>query len=112
MLELHAPQEAARWLRERVTGTLHADSRKVGRGDGFIAWPGAASDGRQFVHGALAQGAAACLVERDGIEAFAFDRPDVAAYPQLKSQAGPIAAEFFGRPTEALDVLAVTGTNG
>ncbi|MHB1121712.1 MAG: UDP-N-acetylmuramoyl-L-alanyl-D-glutamate--2,6-diaminopimelate ligase [Ramlibacter sp.] len=112
MLELHAPREAARWLRERVTGTLHSDSRKVGPGDGFIAWPGAASDGRQFVHGALAQGAAACLVEREGVEAFAFDRPDVAAYPQLKSQTGPIAAEFFGRPTEAIDVLAVTGTNG
>jgi UDP-N-acetylmuramyl-tripeptide synthetase len=112
MLELHAPDEAARWLRERVTGTLHSDSRKVGPGDGFIAWPGASSDGRQFVHGALAQGAAACLVEREGVEAFAFDRPDVATYPQLKSQTGPIAAEFFGRPTEALDVLAVTGTNG
>ncbi|NKE66250.1 UDP-N-acetylmuramoyl-L-alanyl-D-glutamate--2,6-diaminopimelate ligase [Ramlibacter sp. RBP-2] len=112
MLELHAPQEAARWLRERVTGTLHSDSRKVGAGDGFIAWPGAASDGRQFVQGALAQGAAACLVEREGVEAFAFDRPDVAAYPQLKSQTGAIAAEFFGRPTETIDVLAVTGTNG
>ena len=112
MLELHSPGEAARWLRERVTGTLHSDSRKVGAGDGFIAWPGAATDGRQFVHGALAQGAAACLVERDGVEAFVFDRPDVAAYRQLKSQTGPIAAEFFGRPTQALDVLAVTGTNG
>ena len=46
------------------------------------------------------------------MEAFAFDRPEVAAYPQLKFQTGPIAAEFFGRPTETLDVLAVTGTNG
>ena len=112
MLELHAPEEAARWLRERVIGTLHGDSRKVGPGDGFIAWPGAASDGRQFVLGALAQGAAACLVEREGVEAFGFERPEVAAYPQLKAQAGPIAAEFFGRPTQAIDVLAVTGTNG
>ena len=112
MLELHGPGEAARWLRERVTGTLHSDSRKVGAGDGFVAWPGAATDGRQFVDGVLAQGAAACLVELDGVEAFAFDRPGVAAYRQLKSQTGPIAAEFFGRPTQALDVLAVTGTNG
>jgi UDP-N-acetylmuramoyl-L-alanyl-D-glutamate--2,6-diaminopimelate ligase len=112
MLELHAPEEAARWLRDRVTGTLHCNSRKVGPGDGFIAWPGAASDGRQFVPGALAQGAAACLVEREGVEAFGFERPEVAAYPQLKAQAGPIAAEFFGRPTQAIDVLAVTGTNG
>ena len=51
----------------RVTGTLHCDSRKVGAGDGFIAWPGAATDGRKHVHAALAQGAAACLVEREGV---------------------------------------------
>ena len=112
MRELRRPDEAARWLRERVTGTLQSDSRQVGRGDGFVAWPGSAADGRQYVHGALAQGAAACLVERDGVGAFSFDRVQVATYPQLKHAAGPIAAEFFGRPTDRLDVLAVTGTNG
>jgi UDP-N-acetylmuramyl-tripeptide synthetase len=112
MREFHTPEEAGRWLRERVTGTLQSDSRKVGRGDGFIAWPGAANDGRQYVHGALAQGATACLVERSGVEAFSFAHPGVATYPQLKTAAGPIAAEFFGRPTAQLAVLAVTGTNG
>ena len=30
----------------RVTGTLRSDSRQVRAGDGFIAWPGAAVDGR------------------------------------------------------------------
>jgi UDP-N-acetylmuramyl-tripeptide synthetase len=112
MLELHTPEEAGRWLRARVTGTLQSDSRKVAAGDGFIAWPGAASDGRQHVHGALAQGAAACLVERDGVEAFSFPQAEVAAYEQLKSAAGQIAAEFFDTPTAQLAVLAVTGTNG
>jgi UDP-N-acetylmuramoyl-L-alanyl-D-glutamate--2,6-diaminopimelate ligase len=64
MLELRSPEQAAQWLRGRVTGTLHSDSRKVGAGDGFIAWPGAATDGRRHVQAALAQGAAACVVER------------------------------------------------
>ena len=63
MTELDTPVQAARWLRERVTGVLHTDSRKVGLGDGFIAWPGAATDGRKHVPSAMAQGAAACLVE-------------------------------------------------
>jgi UDP-N-acetylmuramyl-tripeptide synthetase len=112
MLELHTPQEAAGWLRSRVTGTLHCDSRKVGAGDGFIAWPGAATDGRMHVHSALAQGATACLVERDGVQAFDFDTPAIATYAQLKAATGPIAAAFFGSPSERLDVLAVTGTNG
>ena len=112
MLELHSPQQAAQWLHGRVTGTVQCDSRKVGVGDGFIAWPGAATDGRRHVHAALARGGAACLVERDGVEAFAFDQPAIAAYPQLKAACGPIAAAYFEAPTEHLDVLAVTGTNG
>jgi UDP-N-acetylmuramyl-tripeptide synthetase len=112
MLELHTPQEAAQWLRGRVTGTLHCDSRKIRAGDGFIAWPGAATDGRKHVHAALAQGATACLVEREGVEAFDFATADISAYPQLKAATGPIAAAYFGAPTEQLDVLAITGTNG
>jgi UDP-N-acetylmuramyl-tripeptide synthetase len=112
MRELHTPQESAAWLHERVTGTLHCDSRKVRAGDGFIAWPGAATDGRRHVPAALAQGATACLVEREGVEVFAFEDDAIAGYPQLKSATGPIAAAYFEQPTERLDVLAVTGTNG
>ena len=79
MRELHSPQEAAAWLRGRVTGTLRPDSRKVGAGDGFIAWPGAATDGRKHVPAALAQGATACLVEREGAGAFGFTGDAIAA---------------------------------
>jgi UDP-N-acetylmuramyl tripeptide synthase len=74
MLTFTSPQLAALWLKERVQGALHADSRPVGAGDGFIAWPGAATDGRKHVAAALAQGAAACLVEHEGVDAFGFDR--------------------------------------
>ena len=109
---LLSPAEAAAWLRARGVADLHCDSRKVGAGDGFIAWPGAATDGRKFVAGALAQGARACLVEAEGSEAFGFDGDAVAAYPGLKAATGPIAADFYGDPTQQLDVLAVTGTNG
>ena len=112
MIELHTPHEAAQWLQARVTGTLHCDSRKVAKGDGFIAWPGAATDGRRHVPAAIAQGAAACLVERDGVEGFGFESDAIASYAQLKRATGPIAAEYFGHPADHLDVLAVTGTNG
>jgi len=109
---LHTPQEAARWLRTRVTGQLHADSRSVRPGDGFVAWPGAATDGRRHVPAALAQGAAACLVEREGMESFGFAQDEVASYAGLKAATGPIAAAFHDEPSRRLDVLAVTGTNG
>lgn len=112
MRELHTPEQAASWLRSQVTGTLQTDSRKVGAGDGFIAWPGAAVDGRRYVGAALAQGAAACLVEHAGAEAFQFDDARVAAYAGLKAASGPVAAAYYEQPSQQLDVLAVTGTNG
>ena len=112
MLELHQPSLAAEWLHSRVTGALHTDSRKVGPGDGFIAWPGAASDGRHHVAAALQNGASACLVESAGVDSFAFDDEAIAAFPQLKRATGPIAAAYFGQPTRQLDVIAITGTNG
>ena len=114
MLALRNPLEAADWLKSRVRGVLHADSRPVGAGDGFVAWPGAATDGRRHVAAALAQGAAACLVEAEGAEAFGFDAGDerIARYAGLKAATGPIAAAFHDHPSSRLDVLAVTGTNG
>jgi UDP-N-acetylmuramyl-tripeptide synthetase len=109
---LPSVHDAVSWLRERVTGTLQTDSRQVRAGDGFIAWPGAATDGRAHIGDALARGAAACLVEHEGIEAFALDGAPVAALRGLKAATGLIAADWFDHPTQHLDVLAVTGTNG
>lgn len=106
------PRDAAAWLRSRVTGSLHCDSRKVGAGDGFVAWPGAATDGRKFVGAALQQGAVACLVEAEGSDSFRFSGDAVAAYAGLKAATGPIAAAYYDQPSDELDVLAVTGTNG
>jgi len=107
----NAPQ-AVQWLRARVTGTLRTDSRQVEPGDAFIAWPGAATDGRTHVSDALVRGATACLVEHEGVEPFGFGGDEIAALPRLKAATGLIAAEWFGAPTDALDVIAVTGTNG
>ena len=112
MRELRWPQEAAEWLQSRVTGSLRTDSRAVQAGDGFIAWPGAATDARRHVASALQQGASACLVEQAGAGPFGFDNEAVAAYPQLKRAAGSIASAYFGQPSQRLEVVAMTGTNG
>jgi UDP-N-acetylmuramoyl-L-alanyl-D-glutamate--2,6-diaminopimelate ligase len=110
---LLTPQQAADWLAARVTGTLSADSRRVAAGDGFIAWPGAAADGRRFVRTALAQGAAACLVEAEGAAAFGFEGDSrIAIYENLKHDTGPIAAAWFKQPSRQLATIAITGTNG
>lgn len=109
---LSSPTEALQWLRARVTGTLQTDSRQVQPGDGFIAWPGASTDGRAHVQEACARGAVACLVEQVGLEPFALEGGHIAAYNGLKWATGLIAAEWFGSPSKALDVVAFTGTNG
>jgi len=109
---LQSPAEAAAWLAARVPGALHADSRALHAGDGFLAWPGGRSDARRFVGTALDAGAAACLVDDSNVDAFGFSDARIAALPALKAAAGSIADAVLGQPSAQLDVLAVTGTNG
>lgn len=112
LTRLKSAGAAARWLSEWCTGKLQSDSRAIRPGDAFVAWPGHARDGREFVAQALAAGASTCLVEAEGVERFGFDDARVAALPELKRHTGEIAAEFLGHPSRSLDVIAVTGTNG
>lgn len=111
-----APAQIAAWLRERLApgARLTSDSRAVRRGDAFLAFAGARTDGRRFIESAVAAGAAAVLWQRDagqwpqGIDAAVTQR----AVLGLARQAGRIAAEYYGRPSERMDLIAVTGTNG
>lgn len=112
---LASPQAAAEWLAAHVSGQLRTDSRAVQAGDGFIAWPGQAVDGRRFVAAALQAGAAAVLVEAEGCEAFALGSTDdvrIAALSGLKPATGAMADAFYRQPSAALDIVATTGTNG
>ena len=112
MTPLHTPLEVARWLQACGARDLHCDSRRVKAGDAFVAWPGAAQDGRLYVNTALQAGAVAALVERDGVEPFGFTDPSIAAVQGLKATAGEIAHHFYDHPSHTLPVIAVTGTNG
>lgn len=113
MMRLDNAIQAAAWLHQHVgTGALQTDSRRIQAGDGFIAWPGAATDGRQYVTSALKAGASCCLVESDGAAAFKFEDARVAQFDGLKAASGPIAAAYFEQASAKLDVVAVTGTNG
>ena len=98
---LHSVAQAADWLAARVrpqgAPVLRTDSRSVRAGEAFIAWPGYAQDGRGFVAQALAAGAATCLVEADGVEAFGFTDARVASLPGV-----PTIAEQ-GLPAYELD---------
>ncbi|MCA1832746.1 MAG: Mur ligase domain-containing protein, partial [Actinobacteria bacterium] len=83
------------------------DSRSVEPGALFFAIAGARSDGHDHAAEAVARGAAAVVVER----ALALGVPEVVV-PSVRAAMGPIAAAFFGRPSESITLAGVTGTNG
>ena len=112
MQQLDDVHTAVQWLRDGAVAALRTDSRQVRAGDAFLAWAGARHDGRRHVEDALAAGAARCLVDPEGADAFGFDDARVAAVPQLKATAGSIADAWYGQPSRTLEVVAVTGTNG
>lgn len=89
-----------------------ADSRRVQPGDVFLAYPGHASDGRNYIADAVRRGAGAVLWERQGFEWNpAIEVPNLPV-DRLRWLASEIAGEVFGRPSSDLWMIGVTGTNG
>ncbi|KAF7599279.1 MAG: UDP-N-acetylmuramoyl-L-alanyl-D-glutamate--2,6-diaminopimelate ligase [Candidatus Dactylopiibacterium carminicum] len=89
-----------------------ADSRLIRPGDIFLAYPGHSSDGRLHIRDAVARGAAAVLWEREGFEwDTSLQLPNLPV-DRLRWMASDIADEAFGRPSEKLWTIGVTGTNG
>ena len=95
----------------RVSG-LTMDSRRVRAGDAFIALKGATAHGITFAPAALAQGASAVIAEGPASAVFESAAAPVVWVENLRDRVGEIAARFFDRPSAALHVIGVTGTNG
>lgn len=91
---------------------LTSDSRRAGSGAAFFAYPGESADGRAFIGEALGRGAAAVLWEEAGFAWRPEWRAPNVAVAGLKERAGHLAHAFYARPSEALWVCGVTGTNG
>lgn len=92
--------------------SMTADSRKVKDGSLFLAYPGAHSDGRNFIAQAIQAGATGVAWEsKDFVWNPAFDVSNVAV-SDLKARVGQIAAEFHQYPSRKLSMIGVTGTNG
>jgi UDP-N-acetylmuramoyl-L-alanyl-D-glutamate--2,6-diaminopimelate ligase len=91
---------------------ITSDSRKVQSGSLFLAYPGDAADGRNFIADAIKNGASAVLWDSEGFEWN--PKWDIENKPikQLRLQAGSIASQFYQNPSEKLWMVGVTGTNG
>ncbi len=89
-----------------------SDSRLLASGYVFLACQGMASHGLDYLADARAAGVAAVVYDMSTAA-----RPDDIGVPlvgveRLDTKLGEIANRFYGRPSEALRVIGVTGTNG
>jgi len=87
------------------------DSRKVQPRALFFALHGAKVDGNAFIRDAVSRGAAAIASEENAPAAI----PSSVAWIQVREARKALAvtaANFFGHPANALQLVAVTGTNG
>lgn len=89
---------------------LAIDSRQVRPGHLFIAVCGTQTDGHQFIPKAIEQGAVAIVCQE--VPETVPDGVTFVVVKDSEGAVGPLAHHFFGDPTEKLDLIGVTGTNG
>lgn len=94
---------------------ISLDSRDIGVGGVFFALAGSQQHGLIYASQVVSQGAVAIVYDpaKEGAELAkqSFGVP-VFAIPQLAEKLGEIAARFYARPTEQLNIIGITGTNG
>ena len=91
------------------------DSRRVGRGDIFVAMRGGATDGNRYIKAAIGQGAAAVVTDsREVYVTLRTDHPTVgvALVTHGRRALAEVSAAVMGHPERQLTLSAVTGTNG
>ena len=93
---------------------IELDSRVIDSGDLFVAIEGHQMHGVQFLNEAVMRGATAVLTDPVGWEQLAglpITLP-VLVLPQARRHLGVIANTVYGRASERINVMGVTGTNG
>jgi len=101
--------EAAAAEKTMVSG-VRQDSRQVSPGELFVALRGVRSDGADFIAAAAERGAVAVLLDGPRqVDTHGLPRLEVAAARPAMARA---AALVYGRPTDQLAVVGITGTNG
>lgn len=86
---------------------MSMDSRQVKPGDLYVCVPGFKVDGHDFASAAVASGAVALVVERF----LPLDVPQVQV-SNVRQVMGTLASVLYDRPSEQLELVGVTGTNG
>ncbi|MCU1393017.1 MAG: murE [Ilumatobacteraceae bacterium] len=95
-----------------VTGVVF-DSRAVVEGSMFFCLRGEHRDGHDFALTAVADGAVVLVVDHEVAIGAPVGRPVVQlVVADTRVAMGPISAAFHGHPSDSLDIIGITGTNG
>ena len=102
--------EAIKGSTDIVIGKIDFDSRKIKNNDLFVAIRGTISDGHDYISKAIDLGASAIICD-----SFPEDIAEGVTYIQVKdtnAALAVVAANYFGNPSQKLQLVGVTGTNG
>ena len=98
----------------RIVGVLPAriesivsDSRRVQPGSMYVALRGQRIDGHKFVLAAVQDGASVVVVDHE----IAVDAPQIVV-TDTRIAISKLADAFYNRPSQALQIAGITGTNG
>ena len=102
--------EAIQGSTAQTINTIQFDSRKVGKGDLFVAVKGEQADGHNFIEKAIAKGAAAivCQEKPEGSD----DAVVWISTQNSREALAILASNYYDRPSTQLKLVGVTGTNG
>lgn len=89
---------------------IEIDSRNINEGNAFIAIKGTQADGHNYIGKAIELGASAVVCEN--LPETTADNVTYVTVNDTEDAVGKIATTFYGNPTDKLDLVGVTGTNG
>jgi UDP-N-acetylmuramoyl-L-alanyl-D-glutamate--2,6-diaminopimelate ligase len=96
-------------------GGLQYDSRKIQRGDCFVALKGTANDGHSFIQNAINQGAKAIVLQDETAlpDALCMHAGVIkVVVPDSRIALAVMSSNYFGHPSKKLQFVGITGTNG
>lgn len=85
------------------------DSREVVENSVFVAITGFSVDGHRFIDRAIEKGATAIIVEKD---VHVDGEVTVLKVADTREALARVAANFYHNPTEQMNLIGITGTNG
>lgn len=92
--------------------SIEYDSRKIKKGDIFVAMKGFNEDGNKYIDSAINNGAVCVLTDNENIDAKMYPNTNIYYVKDLRMNLGKICSNLYQHPQDKLKIIGVTGTNG